>query len=384
MTNFYRIALLSVLLFVFGCRDAKAQFTFVGNFGGSGYYVSTGADNWLASFLKCNAAGLKLVHISSDAENTFVQGTTSQVAWIGIGTGANFNGNVLDMGNYRWADSVADPYWKFGSINGVPQPDNANGTQRCIVIHSADMSPADAWDDTEPYKEFVCVAEGPVCGGDVNLTATDINLGCGGTGSSVLSVLTSVTGASITWSGTGAAFLSSLSGSPVTFTPTGAGIFTLIATIKNTATGCTVNVTKTINVTDIFDTDEHGKKDKTKVVICHVPPKTDFTKVIPISALGGHLGHGDYCGPCKDAQARMIRTGEDDVINVYPNPTQSAIYVDVPERATVNLLDLQGRVIETQNVDHTAQFNLENHSVGMYILEVNYDGERYRTKVIKQ
>jgi hypothetical protein len=43
------------------------------------------------------------------------------------------------------------------------------------------------------------------------------------------------------------------------------------------------------------DEDEGGK-----VTICHKPgTPAEKTKRIPLSALGGHLGHGDYRGPCK-------------------------------------------------------------------------------------
>lgn len=35
-----------------------------------------------------------------------------------------------------------------------------------------------------------------------------------------------------------------------------------------------------------------------KVTICHTPPPVDETKEVPISALFGHLGHGDYLGAC--------------------------------------------------------------------------------------
>ena len=37
-----------------------------------------------------------------------------------------------------------------------------------------------------------------------------------------------------------------------------------------------------------------------KVTICHTPPPNDFTLEVPEEALGGHLGHGDYLGECKD------------------------------------------------------------------------------------
>jgi len=42
---------------------------------------------------------------------------------------------------------------------------------------------------------------------------------------------------------------------------------------------------------------EKGKK-LTRVTICHKPRKLNQTKVIPLPALKGHLGHGDEIGPC--------------------------------------------------------------------------------------
>lgn len=378
----HRLLLLSSIFFTSLTCQAQ-DFQPFGNFGGHTYYLSTAPDNWIQSHLKALNAGLILTHISSSAENTFIHGTVTQVAWIGLGTGLNFNGNNADLSNYRWSDSVGDAFTNFGVIFGAQQPDNANGTQRCIVLNSANCLPAGSWDDTEPGKEFLSVAEGPLCAADVTLSDANIVLGCGTSQSATLIASTGIFFPTYAWTGSGAGNLNSLTNDTVVFTPTQAGTFTVCVTVSNPNSGCTTQVCKNINVTDIFDTDEHGKKDKTKVVICHVPPSHDFTKVIPISALGGHLGHGDYCGPCRDAQARMINVEENE-IKVYPNPTSNVFYVDVPETAVVRLLDIQGRVLETQNVDRSAQFNLGNSPTGMYFIEVNYAGERFRTRIVRQ
>jgi hypothetical protein len=41
--------------------------------------------------------------------------------------------------------------------------------------------------------------------------------------------------------------------------------------------------------------DEYG----TQVVLCHKPGPHQQTKTLPSNAVAGHLGHGDYLGPCR-------------------------------------------------------------------------------------
>lgn len=37
-----------------------------------------------------------------------------------------------------------------------------------------------------------------------------------------------------------------------------------------------------------------------QVTICHTPSNPDQTMSVPLAALGGHLGHGDYLGACNE------------------------------------------------------------------------------------
>lgn len=59
-------------------------------------------------------------------------------------------------------------------------------------------------------------------------------------------------------------------------------------------------------------TDAHGLH----VTICHVPPPTDLTLSVDFSALGGHLGHGDYLGSCEEEEPSPTSS-------VSPSPTLS-------------------------------------------------------------
>jgi hypothetical protein len=388
-----RLLLSSILLLSLSAGSSQAQdYTFLGNFGGHGYYLSTGTGTWIQSQLRALNDGLTLAHINSAAENTFVTTHVSALAWIGLGTALNFNTPPPNLSIYRWSDSVASSFTFFGSIGGVQQPDNFQGIQRTVVINSGGVVPPDAWDDASPSVVTYSVAQGPICAVDVSTSVASIVLGCDISQTATLTAQTAVGNPVFAWTGTGVAFLSSLNTASTVFTPTAAGTYTFTVTVTNSVTGCSASLTKTIAVTDVRERDEHGNLTG-KVIICHVPPTTDQTKAIPPSALGGHLGHGDYCGPCID-NARKVKAqlqGIADNVLVYPNPIQSIFYVDVPqteEVATVTLMDIQGKVLQSRklnvNDDHKVQFNLEDSPLGMYFIEVNYGAERFRTKIARQ
>jgi hypothetical protein len=63
--------------------------------------------------------------------------------------------------------------------------------------------------------------------------------------------------------------------------------------IIEVGSGDTVNVVEKAEGTEPTGNEEY-------VTICHKPgTPAEKTLTVPKSALGGHLGHGDYEGPCK-------------------------------------------------------------------------------------
>lgn len=74
-----------------------------------------------------------------------------------------------------------------------------------------------------------------------------------------------------------------------------------------------------------------------------------------------------------------------DKIRIYPNPAQELVTVELPatEFAQANLLDITGRIIaKQQTASGIATFNLASLEKGIYIIQVNQDGELSNHKVL--
>lgn len=70
-------------------------------------------------------------------------------------------------------------------------------------------------------------------------------------------------------------------------------------------------------------------------------------------------------------------------VNVFPNPMKELLHINLEEKATITLRDMNGRVVLTQNHLGTSVLNVAHLNAGMYILEVTSSSGRYTQKVIK-
>jgi hypothetical protein len=81
------------------------------------------------------------------------------------------------------------------------------------------------------------------------------------------------------------------------------------------------------------------------------------------------------------------QTGETN-LNVYPNPTDDILYVELSGAGIANarLYDLQGRVVGTKNcspMQGIATLNVRNVPAGVYVLRVtDVNGKEYHRKVV--
>ncbi|MDD3875273.1 MAG: T9SS type A sorting domain-containing protein, partial [Bacteroidales bacterium] len=72
--------------------------------------------------------------------------------------------------------------------------------------------------------------------------------------------------------------------------------------------------------------------------------------------------------------------------NVYPNPSQGVVHIDIPQSTSVSklrILNITGQEILNQNIEATSEVSLRLPS-GMYVIEFMQDGYLYREKLMVQ
>ena len=74
-------------------------------------------------------------------------------------------------------------------------------------------------------------------------------------------------------------------------------------------------------------------------------------------------------------------------IRIYPNPASDHLTIAFPESATTagvyHLSTMDGRILQTGNLQPQLQLNLSNLTAGTYFLSLDIDGVRYGVKVVK-
>ena len=111
------------------------------------------------------------------------------------------------------------------------------------------------------------------------------------------------------------------------------------------------------------------------------------------NALAAHLNHGDACGPC-DLLKSSINKGEStpftdsDELTVFPNPSDGIVTISfksIKKNVQVDVLDVSGKVIQTENFANGNNFSLELEvNEGIYFLRLRYEGQQKMIKVVVQ
>jgi len=88
----------------------------------------------------------------------------------------------------------------------------------------------------------------------------------------------------------------------------------------------------------------------------------------------------------KSFHTETMRTADDAALNVYPNPTDDLLYIELTgaEISNITLYDLQGRIIYSPNSPNSPM-NMRNVPAGVYVLRVTgADGREYHQKIVKK
>lgn len=101
-----------------------------------------------------------------------------------------------------------------------------------------------------------------------------------------------------------------------------------------------------------------------------------------INILGWTI-NGDVQGTCT-----ILNIDDTDLnqVVIYPNPVQDNLNIaSVEIGSSIFIYDIQGRILEQQTVS-TSEFKLDFHNLksGVYFLEVQYENQKIRKKIIKQ
>lgn len=69
-------------------------------------------------------------------------------------------------------------------------------------------------------------------------------------------------------------------------------------------------------------------------------------------------------------------------LKIFPNPATDIIYIDAVQRGTFKIQDLRGAIIEQGNLNGNS-ININNLTVGTYLLTVESEGGLFQSKVVK-
>jgi hypothetical protein len=90
----------------------------------------------------------------------------------------------------------------------------------------------------------------------------------------------------------------------------------------------------------------------------------------------------------KDDEQLSISQATESGYKLYPNPTSGEVYIlfnQVLNNGSIRITNMVGQTIEQRNnlTGNLFNFNIYNHSAGMYFIEVNQNGVITRTKLVK-
>ena len=131
-----------------------------------------------------------------------------------------------------------------------------------------------------------------------------------------------------------------------------------------------------------------------KVYVCHVDEYgMRFNLCVSHNAIPGHMGHGDFLGPCVEClvakTAHAVHIGELNM-NVYPVPVENFLIVEVisatSETGELSITDYLGRVVYMQSVRLSAgenNFEIQGDYLGsgIYLLSVTTENAKTTTKI---
>jgi predicted RNA-binding protein with TRAM domain len=171
-------------------------------------------------------------------------------------------------------------------------------------------------------------------------------------------------------------------GSPLTISTTGTATCSYSVYATDAAGG-----TSAVIYASVVDVRCSTPGNSTKTQMC----RNGKTICVDNNAVAAQISSGATVGACGSWKQGNHGSSVDltDVINVYPNPGEGLLNVEIPatnKSAEITIMDVTGRVIDSRSITNNEgaaiQFNLSNIAKGIYLVKVNTGGTPYITKVV--
>ncbi|MDL2296381.1 T9SS type A sorting domain-containing protein [Bacteroidales bacterium OttesenSCG-928-B11] len=94
-----------------------------------------------------------------------------------------------------------------------------------------------------------------------------------------------------------------------------------------------------------------------------------------------HWAHEWYVDDVSIAGSVGMTTFDNAAIAVYPNPSNGCFNIEVPGKATVTILDMTGKIMETFEFEGIKIVNL-SYAPGVYLVRVESQGKIYTQKLV--
>lgn len=121
------------------------------------------------------------------------------------------------------------------------------------------------------------------------------------------------------------------------------------------------------------------------IVSCH-----GQRQLLCLDINGNSTYRGDrYNGDCNILKPITVSSTDEvsyNDINIFPNPVSEILYFQetiFSDNSSYNILDLQGKVIQTNNLNRNQQIEVQDLSPGIYFLSIRSNNTIYRSMFVK-
>jgi Secretion system C-terminal sorting domain len=116
---------------------------------------------------------------------------------------------------------------------------------------------------------------------------------------------------------------------------------------------------------------------------------TKLTKLPPLNSLRVALSNGTLNCPSIKFSPELLALGIDDLDKnktlIYPNPTEDTVFLEaIPLNTKVQLLNIQGFLLDEIIFKNKDSFNLKSYPSGTYIIRYQVNSEIITHKIIKK